>query len=144
MDVVNLLFSFQGRIGRGQFWLAILIFFIAALIVTVVDYALQSFYVSLAVAVIAYGPALMCVIAAGIKRLHDRNKRSWWLLVFYLVPLVALTAANLVEDGMIPTVLSTVGVLSLIWAFVELGCLRGSIGGNPYGPDPVAPKPAQH
>ena len=76
MDVVNLLFSFQGRIGRGQFWLAILIFFIAALIVTVVDIALQSYYVSLAVAVIAYGPALMCVIAAGIKRLHDRNKRQ--------------------------------------------------------------------
>jgi uncharacterized membrane protein YhaH (DUF805 family) len=144
MDVVKLLFSFQGRIGRGQFWLAILIFFIAALIVTVVDYVWQSFYISLAVAVIAYGPALICLVAAGIKRLHDRNKRSWWLLVFYLVPLVTLIATNLIEDGMIQTVLSSVGVLSLIWAFIELSCLRGTIAGNPYGPDPVAPKPAQH
>jgi len=27
----------------------------------------------------------------------------------------------------------------LIWAFVDLGCLRGSIGQNKYGPDPLAP-----
>jgi hypothetical protein len=26
------------------------------------------------------------------------------------------------------------------WADDELGCLRGSIGGNPYGPDPIAPE----
>ena len=26
-----------------------------------------------------------------------------------------------------------------IWGFIELGCLRGSIGQNRYGPDPLAP-----
>jgi uncharacterized membrane protein YhaH (DUF805 family) len=25
-----------------------------------------------------------------------------------------------------------------IWAFVELGCLRGTAGPNKYGPDPLA------
>ena len=26
-----------------------------------------------------------------------------------------------------------------VWAFVELGCLRGTIGPNRYGPDPLEP-----
>ena len=26
-----------------------------------------------------------------------------------------------------------------LWALVELGCLRGTIGRNQYGPDPLAP-----
>ena len=25
-----------------------------------------------------------------------------------------------------------------IWFFIELGCLRGTIGANQYGPDPLA------
>jgi len=29
-----------------------------------------------------------------------------------------------------------------IWALVELGCLRGTIGANQYGSDPRAPQPA--
>ncbi len=29
-----------------------------------------------------------------------------------------------------------------IWMLVELGCLRGTIGGNQYGGDPLAPEPA--
>jgi uncharacterized membrane protein YhaH (DUF805 family) len=144
MDLIDLLFGFQGRIGRGQFWVTILIFFFAALIVAAVHYALQSFYFTLAVAVIACGPAFICVIAAGIKRLHDRNRSSVWLLVFYPVPPIVLTAANLIESGVIQTVLSFVGFLSLIWTVIELGCLRGTVAGNRYGPDPVAPKPAQH
>ena len=37
------------------------------------------------------------------------------------------------------TVLGLAAFAIGIWAFVELGCLRGTIGVNPYGPDPVAP-----
>ena len=29
-------------------------------------------------------PMLVSGIAVGIKRLHDRNKSGWWLLLFYL------------------------------------------------------------
>jgi uncharacterized membrane protein YhaH (DUF805 family) len=28
-----------------------------------------------------------------------------------------------------------------IWAFIELGCLRGTRGTNAYGPDPLAVRP---
>ena len=29
-----------------------------------------------------------------------------------------------------------------IWALVELGCLRGTVGPNRHGPDPLAAQPA--
>ena len=28
-----------------------------------------------------------------------------------------------------------------IWFFVELGCLRGTVGSNQYGPDPLGAVP---
>ena len=97
-----------------------------------------------AVALIVYLPSLFSFIAVGVKRLHDRNKASPWLLVFYLVPIAGLSAAGLFETGTLQSVISTISLIFLVWALVELGFRRGTIGGNPYGPDPVAPKPAQH
>jgi uncharacterized protein DUF805 len=31
-------------------------------------------------------PIIVSSIAVAIKRLHDRNKSGWWLLVFYFLP----------------------------------------------------------
>jgi len=151
MDLIHLLFSFEGRIGRGQFWLAVAIWMGFAIVV----YGLIGLFIyvfdirppltfSYVVAAIVYIPILVSAVVVGIKRLHDRNRSGWWLLVFYLAPLVVLLAANLIAEGIIHTVLSVASLALLAWAFVEIGCLRGTIAGNPYGPDPVAPKPAVH
>ena len=160
MDLVNLLFGFQGRIGRGQYWLVVGIWVGVALVIfvllTVATVFLavslpQSFYYVLAAVV--YIPMLVAMVAAGIKRLHDRNKSAWWLLAFYLLPMV-LPWFGLIFSGdfgadfeslpMPVIALYYIRVAIVIWAAVELGCLRGTIGGNPFGPDPVAPKPAKH
>ena len=87
---------------------------------------------------------LIVGIAVGVKRLHDRNKSGWYLLLFYFVPftLVALSVliGAFVEDSiMIATVLALLAVAVGVWTFVEMGCLRGTVGINQYGPDPVAP-----
>ena len=61
-------------------------------------------------------------IAVSIKRLHDRNKPAWWLLLWYAISLIG---------GPL-----TFGIASLavaIWAFIELGCLEGTRGRNRYG-----------
>jgi uncharacterized membrane protein YhaH (DUF805 family) len=84
-------------------------------------------------------------IAIMIKRIHDRNKTGWLVLLPY-VPLVLL----LVFDGIAALAgggTGAIGVLTVIfmiafgvigiWFFVEFGCLRGTIGANQYGPDPV-------
>ena len=55
---------------------------------------------------------------------------------------VLLTYTRLSQDSEIVAlgiVLLVVAPLS-IWAFVELGCLRGTSGPNRYGPDPLKPE----
>ena len=144
MKLVSLLFSFEGRVGRGQFWLAAAIYVAVALVIVAASLAADSSAVSIVLQLALGIPCLVSLVAVGIKRLHDRDKSAWWLLVFYLVPLTTFSWANGMQDGAPQTTLSTFGLSVLLWALVELGCLRGTIGGNPYGPDPVAPKPAVH
>jgi uncharacterized membrane protein YhaH (DUF805 family) len=144
MQLLNLFISFQGRIGRAQFWLANFVFAAVFLVGWLIDHFAQSYYVALAITLLVYLPCAVSAVAVGIKRLQDRNRNRLWLLVFYLVPVLTFALAGLFEGGMIQSVLSSVGLVVSIWALIELGALRGSIGANPYGPDPVAPKPAQH
>jgi uncharacterized membrane protein YhaH (DUF805 family) len=74
-----------------------------------------------------------CIV--GIKRLHDRNKSGWWLLLFYLLSGV-LDVVGM--TGKLPLLFELGSVAISIWALVELGCLRGTAGTNEYGPDPLA------
>jgi len=46
------------------------------------------------------------------------------------------------DAGTLNAILMVVSFAINIWALVELGCLRGTIGGNQYGGDPLAPQPA--
>jgi uncharacterized membrane protein YhaH (DUF805 family) len=71
----------------------------------------------------------------GIKRLHDRDKSGWWLLVFYVLPGVLNTIGESLAAGWI---FSLASFAVSIWALVELGFLRGTAGPNRYGPDPLA------
>jgi uncharacterized membrane protein YhaH (DUF805 family) len=141
MEIVRIWFDFSGRMNRGKYWLVTLlnsIIIVAAILIAIVNDFLPLYVLTGLIVLVLTAS----VIAAGIKRLHDRNKTGWWLLLFYLVP-SALDAAG----GLVPEAGFVFGLIVLgisIWALVELGCLRGTIAGNPYGPDPVAPKPAQH
>jgi uncharacterized membrane protein YhaH (DUF805 family) len=141
MDPIDLLFGFSGRINRAKYWLVVSIWLVLWVIAGLLVYLADYSPIAIVVAVIVLIPSIVSATAIGIKRLHDRDKSGWWLLPFYLGPLLGLTLASLIAPGMIHSTLSFVGFLFLIWAFVELGCLRGTIAGNPYGADPVAPKP---
>ncbi|MFL6831331.1 MAG: DUF805 domain-containing protein [Xanthobacteraceae bacterium] len=91
---------------------------------------------TLALLVILYIPLIWIGLAIGAKRLHDRDKSAWWLLVFYAAPGILSTAGNRLEDvGFI--ILHVISFAISVWAFVELGCLRGTPGPNRYGPDPL-------
>jgi uncharacterized membrane protein YhaH (DUF805 family) len=142
MDPIDLLFGFKGRIGRANYWLAVVIWFVLWIVAMVVMLMLGFPTAMIVVAVIIGIPAVVSWIAVGIKRLHDRDKSGWWLLLFYLTPAV-LDAISRATGG-IGLVFSLASFAISIWAFVELGCLRGSIGVNQFGPDPVAPRPAKH
>jgi uncharacterized membrane protein YhaH (DUF805 family) len=143
MPLSQLLFSFQGRLNRKPYWLTILA--TVVIIILLIVFALMMFGehdfwaggLLLVLLVILYIPLIWISLAIGAKRLHDRDKSAWWLLLFYLVPSVLSTAGN--HAGDIGIILQLVSFAITVWAFVELGCLRGTVGPNRFGPDPRAP-----
>lgn len=95
---------------------------------------------------------IWAALAVNVKRLHDRDKSGAWLFVFWVLPFVL----EIVGAGWLGTAeammgkdhpMSLIGVLFflgafvvLVWAFVELYCLRGTDGDNRFGADPLAGK----
>ena len=144
MNWGQLFFNFNGRVNRAKFWLAALIFAAINVVMAVLDYVTDQSVVFQALNGMLSIVILISSIAVGVKRLHDRNKSGWYLLLFYLVPSILVVIGVLigafVEDStIIATVLGLLAFAIGVWAFVEMGCLRGTIGVNQYGPDPVAP-----
>ena len=85
--------------------------------------------------VLLYIPLLWIGLALGAKRLHDRNKSGWWLLLFWFLPAILQGTGEQI-DG-IGIVLTLAGFAISIWGLVEIGFLRGTVGPNQYGPDPL-------
>jgi uncharacterized membrane protein YhaH (DUF805 family) len=154
MDWTTLLFSFNGRINRGKYWLAVLIYmvvwtvFIAAIFMWIGKLNLDNLFS------IAGGALLFWLIgfilfiagawsgfAVGVKRLHDRDKSGWWILLFWLGPGILGGWPSAAPDLGGGLILSLAATAIAIWAFVELGCLPGTPGPNQYGPDPLGHPP---
>ena len=113
-------------------------------VMTIIDYVTDRNAVFQALNGMLVIVILIVGIAVGVKRLHDRNKSGWFLLLFYFVPFTLAALSVLidafVEDSIIiATVLALLAIAVGVWTFVEMGCLRGTVGINRYGPDPVAP-----
>jgi uncharacterized membrane protein YhaH (DUF805 family) len=155
MDWTTLLFSFTGRINRGKYWLAILIYmavwttFIAGSLIWLgglnIDNLLSLAGAGLMIWLIGF--ILLVVgtwsgLAVGVKRLHDRDKSGWWILLFWLGPGVLGGLPTATPDLGGGFILSLAALAIMIWAFVELGCLPGTPGPNQYGPDPLGGDPA--
>jgi uncharacterized membrane protein YhaH (DUF805 family) len=150
MDLGNLLFSFRGRINRAKYWLAILIFILVSILAGIIGFVSGSEGLATTLSSAVSLVTFVSGILVGIKRLHDRDKSGWWLLLFYIAPGILLGVGmvsaffGLAEEsagaGMTGLLFSLAGLAIFIWAFVELGCLRGTVGSNKYGPDPLAPE----
>ena len=138
MPLTQLLFSFSGRINRAPHWAGtVSLIGILLVLAVIIGAATQIFGPAILILlVIFYIPALWIGLALGAKRLHDRNKSAWWLLVFYLVPAILQGVGQQTGD-VAGLILLVAGVAISIWAFIELGCLRGTVGPNQYGPDPL-------
>lgn len=76
-------------------------------------------------------------VPIAVRRLHDRDRSGSWLLVFYGLPAFLGYLAGTGETGW-RSVLALASLAISIWGFVEMGCLRGTVGPNEYGPDPLA------
>lgn len=114
----EILLSFEGRIPRSIYWMWTLIAAFSVLALGLVFGLLVYLVLGetplvMVPFLLLYIPLIYVSIAIQCKRWHDRGKSGWWILI-NLIPYIG---------G--------------IWAFVEVGCLRGTVGPNQFGPDPL-------
>ena len=113
--LLELLFSFKGRIPRSDYWAVTLGsgFIFYAIVFGFTTFFHEDSPVVPIVILLLYIPFIWISLAVQIKRWHDRDKSGFWIFI-----------------GIIP-------IIGPIWAFIEVGCLRGTYGTNQYGPDPL-------
>ena len=138
MDKIQGTFSFRGRTNRQPYWLTSLalygFLFVAALTVGIPVIGWGIFLVAMIV-------AMTGGLATATRRIHDRGRSGWWLILMYL-PVILLSVLGAVARLSEPDAGAFFSLLSLpfsIWIFVDLGCLRGTVGPNRFGPDPLQP-----
>ena len=100
--------NFNGRAARSEYWYWALFVFIVSIVARAIDAAVGGFIVHFLVTLALVLPS----IAVGVRRLHDRDKSGWWLLLAF-VPIIG-------------------EIILIIW-FVR----RGTFGPNRFGPDPL-------
>jgi uncharacterized membrane protein YhaH (DUF805 family) len=111
----QMLFSLEGRIGRLQYWGHVLATLVGFVFVTcgiaLCDVERNGSPLAGVLTLVAL--LLMCwiMLALKVKRLHDRDRPGWWLL------------------------LSGFPLMNL-WVAIEIGLLAGTPGRNQYGPPP--------
>jgi len=140
MDWAYLLNSFEGRISRKTFWIAMAVLISAEILAHLAAQALQGDRLSAIVDLAFTYPEF----AIAAKRAHDRDLPIWILIVFFGggAVLDLFTVLELTGSSEQPSVLSLFVAVPftvlLVALLIELGFRRGTIGPNQYGPDPVA------
>ncbi len=127
MPISKVWLSFEGRISRSTWWMKYALPIVGITIaINILDLILGTSFVIAEgnaynnytdqtmgiLGLIWFFPSFWFAIAAGAKRCHDRN-RSGWFQLLWIVPLVN------------------------IWVWIEIWFLRGTIGENRFGGDPV-------
>src|SRR5262245_60764880 len=137
--VINLLFDYDGRIGRLYYWLGLVAAWaITGLSLTVVEDAVAGtgdIGRQVAIAVIV-GTLVWMHSAVTVKRLHDRDKSAWWYLLYGVAPAGLFISGIYLYAGRVLDVASMlllVAIAGLIWVIVELGFLPGTPEPNRYG-----------
>ena len=145
MSLMHLYFNPTGRIDRSTYWLrGILLLHVIwgaifiAVIVMLLSTDIRGGWASTSlldavlwdpedyIMLILLGVILVAVycwnnFAVTVKRLHDRNKSAWWLVLWWVISGLG---------GVFTYGLASIAIA--IWAFIELGCLAGTPGQNRY------------
>lgn len=150
MQAIGDVLAFRGRLSRLGYWRWQLALVLITAAITFGAVALTMNGAPRWVAALAFAPMIVAVAAAAgviARRLHDRGRAAWWLLVFVIAPWglaalsVLLAERSLPDDpaGFGPAILaaSLASIALNVWGFVEIGLLRGSADANRFGPPPA-------
>jgi uncharacterized membrane protein YhaH (DUF805 family) len=142
MDWNYIFNSFEGRISRQTFWIAMIVLTIVELVAHLAAEQIQGDRLAAIVDLAFTYPEF----AVAVKRGYDRNMPVWLLIAFFAAGafLDLLTVLEWAGTDDEPSMLSlaialpfTVFGLALL---VELGFRKGTPGPNPHGPDPLGPQ----
>ncbi len=149
-DYNRLYLTTDGRIGRQDFWIGVVGLLVVGIVVSLILaglFGMVSFVARLLAFIVqlAFAYPAYCLMA---KRFQDRDKPGNYAgipigigLLITLLGLIGLTGSP-ANPNSFGWLLSLVNLAVVIWIVVELGILRGSIGDNQYGGDPVNPTAA--
>jgi cytochrome c-type biogenesis protein CcmE len=108
MSLASLLWSFQGRISRGEFWLGVLLSYGIAVL-------LSAGIMSAAGAEVGrvFGPVIWILLLLPLhaKRYHDLGRSGWWALISFIP-------------------------FGVVWTLIQCGCVQGRAKTNAFGPVP--------
>lgn len=131
MTLQQLALSFQGRIGRRDFWVGFVVciaLFITIFIINEVVYPLPTIFIGILSLFILYP---LCAIFT--KRLHDRNKRGSWLFLLLLAVMLSLADTSALAPfwqwamgRFLPSFIAMI-------IFLDCGVFIGTQGANYFG-----------
>src|SRR5271168_412684 len=90
-------FPFKGRIGRRRYW-SLTLLYLLALFVGMAAFIAAGILLdahstdAITIALVPIGVIFMlsmsvAIARIGVRRLHDRGKTGFWLMVYYALPL---------------------------------------------------------
>lgn len=135
MTFAQKLFGFHGRLRRRDFWLLFILMIGAS--------AALAFAVRRGLGLAPDDPwmdALNLVTAwpmtaIAVKRLHDRDRSGWLVIIIWAQTAVSMLAA-LYPGSRLQVIAQVLFGLVQLWMLVDLGILDGTKGPNRYGPSP--------
>ncbi|MEA2950467.1 MAG: hypothetical protein QOI40_5797 [Alphaproteobacteria bacterium] len=104
--------NFSGRAARSEFWYWFLFAILVSIVAGIIDAVLFSSSGLSPVSGLIGLALILPGLAVSVRRLHDLDRSGWWILLG-LIPLIG-------------------GIILLVW-----DCMRGTIGPNRFGPDPL-------
>ena len=139
MDWTFLYNTFDGRIGRKTFWIAIAVLTVAEIIVHLAAEQIQGDRLSAIVDLAFTYPEF----AIAVKRAHDRNMPLVFLIAFFgasavldLLTVLEMTGTE-DEPNAVSVLIAVPFTILALFLLVELGFRKGVPGPNQYGPDPL-------
>ncbi|MDR3243207.1 MAG: DUF805 domain-containing protein [Elusimicrobiota bacterium] len=133
--------DFKGKAQRKEYWLFVLIYFIAFLLLEVIVMIIESIIGrgALAFSVLLWLCSIALLVpslALTTRRLHDTNRSGWWQLIVY-IPGVLLSIASIIllfifavfyQGAFYDQVSGDAGIITLISAITVVLAVVSFIG----------------
>ena len=132
-------FNVSDRATRSEYWWFFLLYFISSSILKLFIEMVGITFSWIFNIILIY--LTICFFTASVRRLHDVNRRGFWLLLPWVTSFLSIAAEKLKYDGLdmpefLPDICLFIGSGLIIYIFV-LTMLIGTKGTNRFGKDPL-------